>query len=451
MNTVGAPATPSPFEQPSLRPAKKARPWSYKRTLILVVTIQLGAAVLYSVRLYPALAATKQVGVPTAAVRRGDVSLTVTASGDLRGGNPEILAAPMTGGNDMRVIFIRSAGQEVKGGDIVAQLDTTEQEYDLKEAEADLAEAEQHILRARAEKEAGYEEDRYALLKAEADVRLAELEARKNPILSTITAKQNDLAWHTALDRLSQLTHNMSNKQAVNEDSITMQEAARVRAEAQAVTERRNIAAMTLRAHRTGYVSVKQNTVTSFFDGMTLPLFQPGDLVRPGMVVAEILDLNRWEIIANIEEIDRGYLSPGDRAATNIIAVPDRSFRGHVKDLGGTTGPPWDRRFQCNITLDNPSPELRPGMSAKITIFTDELRQVLWLPSQALFESDGRPFVYLLSGTTFTPTNIELVRRNETRIVVSGISEGKVVALASPTEMTKRKSAAPGALQILPK
>ena len=54
---------------------------------------------------------------------------------------------------------------------MVAEFDTTEQEYKLKEAEADLAEAEAHLAQAKAQNDAQDEEDRYALLKAESDVR----------------------------------------------------------------------------------------------------------------------------------------------------------------------------------------------------------------------------------------------------------------------------------------
>jgi hypothetical protein len=127
-----------------------------------------------------------------------------------------------------------------------------------------------------------------------------------------------------------------------------------------------------------------------------------------------------------------------------VIAVPNRSFTGHVKDIGGTTGQPWDRHFECKITLDNASPELRPGMSATIVVTTEEMHNVLWLPAQALFESDGRTFVYARSGTGFAPKDVSLVRRNESKIVIQGLPEGQEVALANPAEMAKKKPGTSG-------
>jgi hypothetical protein len=128
-----------------------------------------------------------------------------------------------------------------------------------------------------------------------------------------------------------------------------------------------------------------------------------------------------------------------------VIALPGKRFTGRVKDLGATAGLPWDRKFACHISLDNPSPELRPGMTAEVNVTTDELKGVLWLPSQALFESDGKTYVYLKVGSSFTTRDVTLVRRNEARVVITGVAEKQVVALANPAESNKKKPAAAGA------
>jgi hypothetical protein len=233
-----------------------------------------------------------------------------------------------------------------------------------------------------------------------------------------------------------------------------MQQAARGKAQTQAVTAQQNIDALTLRAHHSGYVSLKQNTnLNVAFEGMSLPIFQVGDEVRPGMAVAEIPDLANWEAGADIAELDRGHLAVGDKVAVTAIAVPNRVFSGHVKDIAGTSGPPWNRRFECKIALDGQLSALRPGMSARLEIVTDTLHNVLWLPAQALFESDGKNFVYLRSGATFTRKDVVLVRRNETRVVITGLREGQEVALANPTEAVQpnKPGASKGPLGALPK
>lgn len=410
-----------------------------------------GAATLYGLRAWKDITGEKQEVIPTASVQRGDVTLEVTARGELQGGNPEMLIAPLTGGLDMHLTSMKESGEPVKAGDVVAEFDTTEQEYKLREAEADLSETEQKLIQARAQKEAQEEEDQYALLKAESDVSLAELDVRKNPLLPVLTARQNTLALDAAKDHLTQLRHNLTNRKATNDAAIAIQEAAKGKADSQAQTARRNIEAMTLKAHRDGYVSIRQNTNQNMmFFGMTLPAFQVGDTVRPGMAVAEIPDLKNWEVGAKISELDRGHISVGQVTGIRIVAVPGRVYKGQVKEMGGTTGSPWDRHFQCKIAINDPTPELRPGMSSNIVITTDQLKGVLSLPAQALFESDGKTFVYLRNATGFVPKDVTLVRRNEMRVVLTGVEEGQSVALANPTTTAKKKASG-GAMQSLKK
>ncbi len=396
-------------------------------------------------------AADSPEAVPVARVRRGDVTITVTARGELHGGNSEMLAAPMTGGNDMAITLLRAPGELVQAGETVAAFDTTEQEFRLREAEADLAEAEEQVIQARAESDALEEETRYALLQAEAQVKLAELECRRNPLVAAIIAKQNLLALEAAHDKLRQMRQDVANRKATSAAGIAIQEAARNKARVQAETARRNIESMTLKAKSAGYVNVQQNTSGNFaYFGMQLPLLQVGDTVRAGMAVAQIPDLKNWEVTARIGELDQGHLSAGQKAAISVPALAGRRFNGAVKNIGGVTGPPWDRRFDCRLTLDDPSPELRPGMSARILITTGVVKDALWVPSQALFESDGRKFVYLQTPAGFVPHDVKLVRRSESQVVLTGLHEGQMVALASPGERTT--SAAPaGAAKAIPK
>jgi HlyD family secretion protein len=409
----------------------------------LVFAALLGWVVLWAVR---TLTTANAPVVPTAKVRRGDLSLALTAHAELRGGAPETLTAPMIGGEQHITSMLRS-GANVKPGDVVVQLNTSEQEFKLKEAESDLAEAEQHLLQAKAQSAADSEEDAYALSKAKSDLKLAELDVRRNPILAVIVARQNDLALAAARDKLAQLEHNVGNRQTTNKASIAIQEAARTKALEAIKTAHQNIESMTLKTHHAGYVSIKPTDPNMISPGMVIPPLQVGDTVRPGLAIAEIPDLDKWEVAARMDEMDRGHVALNDRVEMSIIALPGRKFHGHVSNLGGTAGAFWDRHFECKIALDDPVPELRPGMSALIVMTTDELRNVLWIPAQALFEADGRTFVYTRSSKSFVAKDVKLVRRNETRAVIDGLAEGQEVALSNPLETGKKKDAATNPLQ----
>jgi HlyD family secretion protein len=424
-----------------------------KRASILLAVLLPAAAAGWGV--YRLFRTTAQSGprVPVAQARLGDVTFTVTANGPLRGGNPESIQAPMTGMGEMQIKVLRTPGEMVKTGDVVLAFDTGEQAYKLKEAEADLAEADQQVLKAKTEAEAQREENAYALLKAKSDVRLAELEVRRNPLVSNISARQNDLALDAARDRLAQIEHDLANRSAANQAGVDIQLAARSKSETQAATARRNIEQMTIRAHSAGYISILQNENATNFatSGMILPQYRVGDRVSPGVTIAEIPDLKNWELNPSIGELDRGHLAIGQAVEIRVIALPFRRFHGHVKSIGGTTGPPWNRRFECRMILDDPAPELRPGMNGEVVITTEVMKNVLSIPSQALFESDGRSFVWVPSATGFTPRDVKLVRRSESQAVITGLARGQTVALSSPDEETKKKSGGSSAMKAIPK
>src|SRR3954463_6314195 len=118
--------------------------------LLLILGI-LGGLAYAAVRLVRASTAETALELPTTHVKRGKVILTVAARGELQGGNSEMLTAPMTGGGDMAITFMRDPGELVEPGDTVVQFDVTEQEYRLKEAEADYAEAQQQVIKAQAD------------------------------------------------------------------------------------------------------------------------------------------------------------------------------------------------------------------------------------------------------------------------------------------------------------
>jgi hypothetical protein len=402
----------------------------------LIAAASLALAAWGGVRLYRINTTASEAVVPTTGVKRGDVTFAVYARGEFQGGNSIMLTAPMAGGTDMSITSLRAPGELVKTGDTVVEFDTTEQLYKLKEAEADMAEAEQKVLQAQAQMQAKEEEDNYLLIKARADLKQAELEARKNPVVSAIQAKENDLAVQGARATLDQLTRDLANRKANSQFGVEIQNAVAAKAKVQIDTAKRNIDMMTIKAPRDGYVNIQSNTNTNnFYSGMILPMLQIGDTVRAGMAVAQLPDMKNWEVTARIAEADRGHLALQQSVVITAVALPDHPYHGKISDLGGTTGPMWDRRFECKISVADPSQELRPGMTANIVITAETLKNVLWIPAQALFESDGRTYVYSKTPEGgFSTADVKLVRRSESQVVITGANEGLQVALARPDQ-----------------
>lgn len=423
---------------------------------ILGIAIALGilAAIAWgALKLVRNMAAPTTTDLPTTRVRRGKVIISVSVRGQLQGGNSEKIEVPMTGVDSTGVTYLREPGELVKEGDVIAQFDITQQDFNLREAEADLAEAEQQVVQAKATSDASDEENKYTLESAKSAVILAELDVRSNPVNPAIKARQNDIALEAAQGRLKQAEQNVANKSANLTASIAIQEANLNRAKVQADMARKIIDSMTIKAKSSGYVSIELNTNINgyWYTGMTFQPLQIGDTVYSGEAVAQIPDLNSWVVNARVNEIDRGHLAVGQTVTITVVALPGKSFMGRVKSLGGTSGPPWDRRFDCMIELDKPAPEMRPGMTSNMVITVDSLDNVTWIPSQALYESDGKTFVYLKNPQGFMPHDVTLVNRSESQAVIKGLNEGDIVAMSNPEQRNKPSGSDNGAMKALQK
>src|ERR1017187_9823506 len=266
------------------------------RTVLLLLSVLAVVAFLAwgAIRIVRTTTATTALELPTTRVKHGRVTLTVACRGELQGGNSEMLTAPMIGGTDMAITSLRDPGELVSPGDVVVQFDTTEQEFKLKEAEADLAEAQQQILKAEADSLATDEESQYAMLNAQSEVQLAELEIRRNPTLAAIAPRHNAMLLEAARNRLRQATQDLANKKTTSAAGIAIQKALENKARVMADLARKNIENMTLKAKTGGYVNVQQNSNQNMmYWGMQLPPFQLGDTARSGMAVPQIPALTR--------------------------------------------------------------------------------------------------------------------------------------------------------------
>jgi multidrug efflux pump subunit AcrA (membrane-fusion protein) len=412
------------------------------RVAISLVALALLAALVWGgMHIVQVMARDTSQEIPTTRVKRGHVTIVVAARGELQGGNSEVLTAPMVGGGDMAITYLREPGELVKPGDVVTQFDTTQQDFNLREAQADLSEAEQQVIKAQADADATLEEARYQMLSTAADVKQAELEMLKNPVLAAVTARQNEISLDAAKNRQQQAEHDFNNKKTSADAGVDIQKAAVEKAKAAEENAQHTIDSMVLKAKTGGYVNVQQNSNQNrLYWGAQLPQFQTGDSARAGQAVAQIPDMRNWEVNARIPENDRGYLQPDQKVTIRAAAIPGREFKGHVKSVGAATGSAWDRSFECRIALDEKAPELRPGMTSNILITVESLDDVLWIPLPALFENGGHSFLYLRTAEGFISRDVQLVRRSESQAVISGIKEGEIVALSNPGLQNKNSN-----------
>jgi multidrug efflux pump subunit AcrA (membrane-fusion protein) len=389
--------------------------------------------------------------VPTTLIRRSDVEITVTTRGELQGGGSVPLMVPRAGGQ-LPITYLRDTGELVKAGDVVAEFDASAQQYTLREAEADLQEAQQQLLKAEADAVVAMEAARLQVVTTRADLEIADLEQRDNDFLGTVERRQNEIALARARNRFEQAVEALAHREKSDDAAIASRKAAVAEAEEKAETARKAMAGMVLRSPASGYVELAVNTngLNVIFSGMQLPTFQSGDTAYPGQTVATIPDMSGWEVNTQIPETDRAFLTLDQPALVRPKAMPVHEFRGRVSLLGGSAGSAWNRTFNCRIALLDKDDRLRPGMSVDVVISVETLKDALWVPSQAVFEREGRHFVYRQTPEGFITHDVSLLRRTESQAVISGIDEGTTIALAAPGPRAAPPAPASGPLGALP-
>ncbi len=101
-------------------------------------------------------------------------------------------------------------------------------------------------------------------------------------------------------------------------------------------------------------------------------------------------DLKQMQVEADVDEADIGSVKEGQRVTFTVDAFPDEEFSGLVTQVRlNSTVTSSVVTYTVIIKADNPDEKLKPGLTATVSIFTMELKDVLTLEAKAFnFEPD---------------------------------------------------------------
>jgi HlyD family secretion protein len=118
-----------------------------------------------------------------------------------------------------------------------------------------------------------------------------------------------------------------------------------------------------------------------------------GTMNNAGTVLLTIADMSVIEAELEVDETDIPTVSIGQPARITIDAVPDRTFRGHVTEIGNSPiqatgqaiqGQRQATNFKVVVTLEEEVPDVRPGFTATAEITTATKQNVVSVPIQSL-------------------------------------------------------------------
>ena len=349
----------------------------------------------------------------------------------------------------LRLVTLLPTGTRVKSGEVVFEIDPADQEFALEQAKSEMAEAEQQIVKTRADSAVQAAEDAVALLTARYDVRRGELDTAANDLIGAIDAKKNVLTLEEARQRLAQLEQDVKSRSATNEAALAVIVEQRNKAELAIQRAQSIIDSLVVKATFDGVVAAKENrdAAGGFFFGQALPEYRQGDTTFSGRAIADVIETGQMQIRAKINETDRDNLQAGQGASVESDALPGETFTARVGALSGlaSRGNFFEtsavRQFDVTFAFDKPDPRLLAGSSVRLIIDGRVVPGALQVPRQAVFEKNGKTFVYIKAGERFERRDVKVTDSTESRAAVTGVAEGDVIALIDPEIAAKRTKA----------
>jgi HlyD family secretion protein len=469
------------LEKEIIKPRKKkglsrsAKTWLTIAAIIVVVT---GAFVIYRVRANANAASTYQ----TTTLARGNLNATIGATGNVRANQTALISWQTNGTVDGVDVVV---GDRVGVGDVLASLSTTSLAQNVVLARADLVSAQQNldsVLHSSTQR-------------AQAQLNLANAQKSANSATDTLSGllatnhggTSADITYARAQLTLAQQNYDQAKnfydnvKDRADSDTLKAQaytsfynaqqalwraqgnlnyyllvpsgsdiDLARAKlavaqaqlADAQSEWNRlkngpdpNDLAAAQARVDAAQATLNFSRLAAPFAGTVTEANPMVGDQVSPGTVGFRVDDLSRLLVDVQVSEVDINSVALDQPAVVTFDAVLGKEYHGKVVDVSRVgTSVQSVVNFSVTVELTDPDADVKPGMTASVTITIQSLQNVLLVPNQGVHLVNSQRVVYVLRNGQLLEIPITLGASDDTMsVVISGdLSAGDVLVLNPP-------------------
>ncbi len=283
----------------------------------------------------------------TSKVERGDIADLVEASGPINPVNTTQIGALVSG--EILKIYV-DYNSEVKKGDLMAVIDQTQILASLEEARASLSSAKENLSSAQKAYELAQRNyERYKVL-------------YKKNYVSKVDLEGYELSYVNAKSALNAAQANV------------------VRAQSNVDTAEKNLS---------------NTKIVSPIDGVVLTRkVSEGQTITAGFSTPELFvvaqDLTKMQIEAKVSEADIVKIQPGQKATFTLDGYVGEKFSGSVRQVRtnyvdtSSSSSNSSTSYTVIVDVDNQDLRLKPGMTATMTIYTQDKKDVLVVPNEAL-------------------------------------------------------------------
>ena len=282
------------------------------------------------------------INFTTEAVAPTNIENSVTATGTIEAVKTVTVGTQVSGIINKLFVDYNSV---VKKGQVIAELDKQNLQSQLNSAKAQLSQAQANLLSAQSDlayQKANYQRNKTLYNKG---------------LISANDYEQASLSWQTA--------------------NAT-------------VAERRDAVAAAREEVSRAQTNLSYAVITSPIDGVVISKsVEEGQTVAASYSTPELFtiakDLKDMRVIANVDEADIGGVKVGQRVTFTVDAYPNDTFEGavtQVRQEATTTNNVVT--YEVVISAPNQDLKLKPGLTANVNIYTEEIKNVLSVPSKAL-------------------------------------------------------------------
>ena len=356
-----------------------------KIVIIAVAVVVLAAMVIFTV----VRSQSGQTKVITAKVQKEDLTTIVSGTGQIKPKTYVNIGATAFG--RITHLYVKE-GDTVKKGQELAAIENVQAVSGVDAQQAAISSAKTDIGSfTAAEKMA---DANLAHAKADLEQKQLDYDRAKSLYDSALISKQDYDAKKAALD-LAVATQTQMIAQIVQSKAQT--------------DSARGKLAQNVATLRSNYDSLNKTVSVAPFDGIVTNLpVREGETAVVGIQNAEgstLMTLADMSIITaevKVDETDIVNVKLGQPADVTVDAMPGKSFKGHVTEVGdqallrssglatsqSTSGSEEAKDFKVVVTIDDPSGDLRPGLSTTAKIMTAKKDGTLAIPIQALTMRD---------------------------------------------------------------
>lgn len=155
--------------------------------------------------------------------------------------------------------------------------------------------------------------------------------------------------------------------------------------------------------------------------------------------VATVAELSKIWVVGQVKEKDVRYISDTEEVAIKLISFPEKKITGKIYNINSLIDENT-RSIQVLIECNNKDKMMKPGMYVT-TRFTHKIKDVIIIPSKAIFQMEDASFVFLqLDKNSYLKKKIEILTEDkDSSIVKTGLKPGDEIIVNGGFYLLEKK------------